>query len=402
MAEILTLYNNPTGTGRTLTWEQGESGSHTYDLIIIDQTGQPVDLTGCSVALYFKPPSGTIQIGATVSSSGDSASLTVPGEATQSPGAYQAWVAVVRPSPQQNIIINNLAIIIRANAVDASAPEAEPYFGTLTQMIADGQALINDLEQQTPWPVSKGGTGASTAAGARANLSVAATDHTHSLSGSSITGVLPITKGGTGATYPVAARIALGAVGTDDIIQISKGGTGAVSPAVARQNLGAMAADKIIPIDQGGGGGTTAQESAKNIMDDASTEWHDLPLASGATPGPYRKPQYRIIGNHVFVSGDVAITINGTTLALIAQLPEGYGPPGNVYKGAMATGFQLGRLLIGSARNLYVEWVYSLQTGNRFDGQLSWICIDMDWYVDTQASPANIIAAENEVSNDTA
>lgn len=187
-----------------------------------------------------------------------------------------------------------------------------------------------------------------------------------------------------------------------DVIDIEHGGTGAVSPAVARQNLGAMAADKIIPIDQGGGGGTTAQESAKNIMDDASTEWHDLPLASGATPGPYRKPQYRIIGNHVFVSGDVAITINGTTLALIAQLPEGYGPPGNVYKGAMATGFQLGRLLIGSARNLYVEWVYSLQTGNRFDGQLSWICIDMDWYVDTQASPANIIAAENEVSNDTA
>ena len=374
MAEILTLYNNPTGTGRTLTWEQGESGSHTYDLIIIDQTGQPVDLTGCSVALYFKPPSGTIQIGATVSSSGDSASLTVPGEATQSPGAYQAWVAVVRPSPQQNIIINNLAVIIRANVVDASAPEAEPYFGELTQMIADGQQAINDLKALIPVSVANGGTGATTAAGARANLSVAAANHTHSLPGSSITGVLPITKGGTGA----------------------------VSPAVARQNLGAMAADKIIPIGQGGGGGTTAQESAKNIMDDASTEWHDLPLASGATPGPYRKPQYRIIGNHVFVSGDVAITINGTTLALIAQLPEGYGPPGNVYKGAMATGFQLGRLLIGPARNLYVEWVYSLQTGNRFDGQLSWICIDMDWYVDTQASPANIIAAENEVSNDTA
>lgn len=374
MAEILTLYNNPTGTGRTLTWEQGESGSHTYDLIIIDQTGQPVDLTGCSVALYFKPPSGTIQIGTTVSSSGDSASLTVPGEATQSPGTYQAWVAVVRPSPQQNIIINNLAIIIRANVVDASAPEAEPYFGELTQMIAEGQQAINDLEALIPVSVANGGTGATTAAGARANLSVAAANHTHSLSGSSITGVLPITKGGTGA----------------------------VSPAVARQNLGAMAADKVIPIGQGGGGGTTAQESAKNIMDDASTEWHDLPLASGATPGPYRKPQYRIIGNHVFVSGDVAIKIDGTSLALIAQLPEGYGPPGNVYKGAMATGFQLGRLLIGPARNLYVEWVYSLQTGDRFDGQLSWICIDMDWYVDTQASPANIIAAENEVSNDTA
>lgn len=188
------------------------------------------------------------------------------------------------------------------------------------------------------------------------------------------TDVIDIEHGGTGATYPVAARIALGAVGTDDIIQISKGGTG----------------------------GATAQMAMTNIQNDPSVAWKTLSLASGVTPGPYRKPQYRKIGNHVFVSGDVAITIDGTNLALIAQLPEGYGPPGNVYKGAMATGFQLGRLLIGSARNLYVEWVYSLQTGNRFDGQLSWICIDMDWYVDTQASPANIIAAENEVSNDTA
>lgn len=249
MAEILTLYNNPTGTGRTLTWEQGESGSHTYDLIIIDQTGQPVDLTGCSVALYFKPPSGTVQIGAAVSSSGDSAFLTVPGEATQSPGTYQAWVAVVRPSPQQNIIINNLAIIIRANVVDASAPEAEPYFGELAQMIADGQQAINDLEALIPVSVANGGTGASTAAGARANLSAAAAGHTHSLSGSSITDILPASKGGTGATTAKQARMNLEAASENHshdltsenitgINPISKGGTGATTAEGARTNIG--------------------------------------------------------------------------------------------------------------------------------------------------------------------
>lgn len=356
MAEILTLYNNPTGTGRTLTWEQGESGSHTYDLIIIDQTGQPVDLTGCSVALYFKPPSGTIQIGATVSSSGDSASLTVPGEATQSPGAYQAWVAVVRPSPQQNIIINNLAVIIRANVVDASAPEAEPYFGTLTQMIADGQALINDLEQQTPWPVSKGGTGASTAAGARANLSVAATDHTHSLSGSSITGVLPITKGGTGATYPVAARIALGAVGTDDIIQISKGGTG----------------------------GVTAQMAMTNIQNDPSVAWRTLSLAPGVTAGrlgTMAVPSYRKIGNKVYIAGGVNLTISGTSAVLIATLPEGYHPQRGHYEIHACSGYRVARVYVTEAGNLYLEWVFNLDSATRYTGDMEWLQITMEYFV---------------------
>lgn len=371
MAEILTLYNNPTGTGRTLTWEQGESGSHTYDLIIIDQTGQPVDLTGCSVALYFKPPSGTIQIGATVSSSGDSASLTVPGEATQSPGAYQAWVAVVRPSPQQNIIINNLAVIIRENVVDASAPEAEPYFGTLTQMIADGQALINDLEQQTPWPVSKGGTGASTAAGARANLGVAATDHTHSLSGSSITGVLPITKGGTGATYPVAARIALGAVGTDDIIQISKGGTG----------------------------GVTAQMAMTNIQNDPSVAWKTLSLAPGVEPGTYGTrptPSYRKIGNHVKIEGGVSVNIPGTSPVLLATVPAGFRPLENVYVLRPCSGFRATSVYLTTEGNLYLGWVFNLDSATRYTGDLSWMQIDMDFYVD--GANVNMLGLEKEAS----
>ena len=304
----------------------------------------------------------------------------------------------------------------RANNIADSIEEAVD--GTLINdssaspsTVYSSKKIEDDFVKNTETiPITRGGTGATNATSARAALGAAATGHTHSLSSTSLTGTLPISKGGTGATTSSAARSALGAASLTHThaltstsltgtLPVSKGGTGSSTASGARSALGAMADDAVIPILQGGGGGTTAQESAKNIMDDASTEWHDLPLASGATPGPYRKPQYRIIGNHVFVSGDVAIKIDGTNLALIAQLPEGYGPPGNVYKGAMATGFQLGRLLIGSARNLYVEWVYSLQTGNRFDGQLSWICIDMDWYVDTQASPANIIAVENEVAN---
>lgn len=51
--------------------------------------------------------------------------------------------------------------------------------------------------------------------------------------------ILPISKGGTGGTTPAAAKAALelGTTGDYDVLPISKGGTGGVSPAAARATL---------------------------------------------------------------------------------------------------------------------------------------------------------------------
>ena len=56
--------------------------------------------------------------------------------------------------------------------------------------------------------VAKGGTGATTASQALANLGAAAASHTHTMS--EVSGTLPITQGGTGATSAYAALQALG------------------------------------------------------------------------------------------------------------------------------------------------------------------------------------------------
>lgn len=87
-------------------------------------------------------------------------------------------------------------------------------------------------------PVSKGGTGAKTAEGARQNLGItpenigaaktahthtpqeagaAEFNHTHSLAGGNLTDVLPITKGGTGKTDRVSAANALIRLGTNPV-----------------------------------------------------------------------------------------------------------------------------------------------------------------------------------------
>ena len=102
-------------------------------------------------------------------------------------------------------------------------------------------------------PLSKGGTGATTAAAARTKLGLGAlaTKSAAGLDGSDVTGTLPLSKGGTGATTAAAARTKLGlgalatksAVGLDgsDVtgtLPLSKGGTGQTTIAGILSALG--------------------------------------------------------------------------------------------------------------------------------------------------------------------
>lgn len=64
----------------------------------------------------------------------------------------------------------------------------------------------------TPVPISRGGTGASTATAALSALGAARSGHTHD--GSVLTGTVPVAKGGTGATSAAQALTNLGAAAT--------------------------------------------------------------------------------------------------------------------------------------------------------------------------------------------
>ncbi|QCQ57465.1 minor tail protein [Microbacterium phage Sucha] len=127
-------------------------------------------------------------------------------------------------------------------------------------------------------PVDHGGTGATTAAQARANLGAAASSHTHpwsQISGTPTTyppsshthdmgdlsGVLPVAKGGTGANNATSARGAIGAaasVHTHTWSQIS--GTPATYPPSAHGHaLTDANITGILPVNQGGTGVNNAK-----------------------------------------------------------------------------------------------------------------------------------------------
>lgn len=98
-----------------------------------------------------------------------------------------------------------------ANPISKGGTGATTAAQALTNLGAaadDHTHTITDLNGTLS--IAKGGTGATTASGALANLGAAASGHTHALTASSITGTLPISKGGTGATTAAAARTALG------------------------------------------------------------------------------------------------------------------------------------------------------------------------------------------------
>lgn len=119
-------------------------------------------------------------------------------------------------------------------------------------------------------PVTGGGTGSTTVAGARNNLGLGNTS-----------GALPIANGGTGQTTVAAARNALGLGNTSGAVPIANGGTGATTVAGARNALGLGDTAGAIPIANGGTGQTTVA-AARNAFGLGNTAGA-VPIANGGT-----------------------------------------------------------------------------------------------------------------------
>lgn len=103
--------------------------------------------------------------------------------------------------------------------------------------------LMDDIatDLNTDRPLVAGGTGASSAAGARTNLGLGSLATTSNINNSNWSGTdLAVANGGTGASDASSARsnLGLGSVATESTVPVSKGGTGATDAATARTNLG--------------------------------------------------------------------------------------------------------------------------------------------------------------------
>lgn len=147
-------------------------------------------------------------------------------------------------------------------------------------MVSVGGLTQLTVDQPGPLPLGEGGTGATSAAGARTNLGLGSLAVVNS--------PVAVASGGTGATTAATARTSLGlgslAVESSPL-QLNKGGTGATSASAARANLGLgnAATENVVPIGKGGTGATAASTARTNLGLGSTAIENVIPVAKGGT-----------------------------------------------------------------------------------------------------------------------
>ena len=209
-------------------------------------------------------------------------------------------------------------------------------------------------------PVSLGGTGATTAAGARTALGVdaAGTDNSTnvtlantnylSISGQEITGgTVPLSSGGTGATTAAAARTALGVdeAGTDNSTNVTL--------ATVTGNYLSLSGQEItagtVPVSLGGTGATTAA-AARTALD------VDVAGTDNSTNVTLANTNYLSISGQEITGGTVPVSSGGTGATTAA------GALTNL--GLTATAAEINRLDISSEGTTEASSVVTTDSNN--------------------------------------
>lgn len=198
------------------------------DMGVADTTYPRID----AVAIQFDSGANKTEI---VAVHGTPAANPVPPSVTREDGIYELHLYHVRREAGATAISVGNLTDVRMN---------EAYCGLMQDDVTPRESAIT-AERLPVVPVSKGGTGATTIAGARKALGLGNTS-----------GALPIADGGTGETTAEGARAALGAAPEEHHHAASDIASGTLSSSRL----------PTVPLTKGGTGATSGQAGLMNLL----------------------------------------------------------------------------------------------------------------------------------------
>lgn len=145
ITQTITLTPVSPGVTKYIQAIQGENKARTLEFLILDTSGQPLDLTGCTVAFYVdRRGNGVVQVSATITED-NTAKLSLPSGTCDVPGEWGCWVQVIKPDIF-DLRVDNLIIRVQPCDID-DAGEASEEFGLLTQLITQAQQAIENANE---------------------------------------------------------------------------------------------------------------------------------------------------------------------------------------------------------------------------------------------------------------
>lgn len=127
----------------------------------------------------------------------------------------------------------------------------------------------------------------------------------------------------------------------------------------------------------------TNYTETQTALNDLSTGsgWQNITLASGVSVGSIGgTPQYRKIGNIVYVQGGFAYT-KGSSSMTLGTLPDGYRPTDNIYVFSAMAGSRIVRTVIAPTGEIVCDWIYNLNGGTAYTGSVTWNAINISYVV---------------------